>query len=333
MTTDKLRDWMPDFFIVGAMKSGTTSLHHLLDLHPKVFIPEHEIFFFDIDDVEQHPDFFFHEGSGWKFVEFEADLDSLLRWYQSHFDGAGHDQLIGEDSTTYLAARHAPERIARFNPGAKIVAILRDPVARAYSEYWYLVRWSKAFFDFEDTLRHWPGLVVTRSMYQRQVEQYLKWFPREQLHFVLLEELVAHPDVVISELCRFLDLSPEPLRGSLLHSNKGRVARHPRLHLLRNRLVWRHESQFWLRLMSEPLGFEDKQKALLVTRAFNHLHRRTNRLTQTPPPMRPDTRRFLTRYFAVSNSELGALIDKDLDRYWAWDGSDASDVEVVAQAD
>ena len=122
---------LPDLILVGAPKCGTTSLHAMLALHPDVFIPEYEVFFFDVDDVMIHPDFFFHR-SGSSFHDYEGEFEEYLAWYRSLFTSAEPGQIIGEDTTTYLCSHYAPTRIAELLPDVKLIALLRDPVDRAY---------------------------------------------------------------------------------------------------------------------------------------------------------------------------------------------------------
>ncbi len=78
----------PDFIIAGAMKSGTTSLHHILANHPEIFIPDKEISFYDIDDFVQHPDFFFFNHDSWSHPKLEDRLEDYFEWYESFFDNA-----------------------------------------------------------------------------------------------------------------------------------------------------------------------------------------------------------------------------------------------------
>ena len=131
---------LPDFIIAGAMKSGTTSLHQILASDPRIFIPGREIFFFDMDDLSLHSDFWYRDGDGWLTQRYSPSDPGTLAWYAAFFAAARDSQWIGEDSTSYLASAKAPERIATFLPNAKILLLLRDPAARAYSHYWHLVR-------------------------------------------------------------------------------------------------------------------------------------------------------------------------------------------------
>ena len=92
---------VPDFIIIGAMKSGTSTIHSILSEREDVFMPEKEVYFFDVDDIEQHPDFFVRTSAGWTYHDFEKDFDTYYSWYSRFFQAAGDDMFVGEDTTTY----------------------------------------------------------------------------------------------------------------------------------------------------------------------------------------------------------------------------------------
>src|SRR5688572_16204892 len=116
------------------MKSGTTSLHRTLALHPQVYLPPSEVFFFDLDDFDQNPDHLPLGRARRPVVpDFDARRDDYLDWYASLFEPARDDQVVGEDSTTYLASERAPARVRALLPDVRLVFLLRDPVERAYS--------------------------------------------------------------------------------------------------------------------------------------------------------------------------------------------------------
>ena len=162
---------LPHFILVGAPKCGTTSVHAMLSEHPDVYIPEYEIFFFDVDDVITHPDFFVRR-KGMSFHDYECDFEAYLAWYRSLFSGAEPGQLIGEDSTTYLYSPDVPRRIADLLPDVRLVALLRDPVERAYSQYWHNVRAGRHAVSFERTLRTNPAALLPQGFYAEQLQRY-----------------------------------------------------------------------------------------------------------------------------------------------------------------
>ena len=173
----------PDFIIAGAMKSGTSSLQYILNQHKGVFIPSSEIFFYDIDDIVQHPDFFVQTRNGWSLHSYDKEIDTYLAWYKAFFTKAKKGQLIGEKSSTYLASGKAPFRIVEFLPNVKLLFILRDPVARAYSHYWHDVSAGRAIYSFEKTIEYVPGHILRMSFYKEQIERFKNLIPNKNMKF------------------------------------------------------------------------------------------------------------------------------------------------------
>ena len=123
------------FFIVGAPKAGTTSLHHYLKQHPDVYVPERkEMHFFSQPEVLN------------TYYETEEMVKSSDE-YEKHYEDASNEQICGDITPSYLYNNNAANRIYSFSPEAKIIIILRDPVERAISHYLMDVR--KGFVDVE----------------------------------------------------------------------------------------------------------------------------------------------------------------------------------------
>ena len=139
---------IPDFIICGAMKSGTTTLHHILNQHQNVFIPDRELGFFGIDNLVQHPDYSYFDGRIWYTQLIDDDPLHFWSWYSSHFNDALERRVVGGDSTTYLASEVAATRIGLQNKPIKLVVMLRNPTARAYSDYWHRVRLRQGHLEF-----------------------------------------------------------------------------------------------------------------------------------------------------------------------------------------
>src|SRR5580704_12378804 len=115
--SDAARGRLPDFFLVGHQKSGTTAMWEMLRRHPQIFLPrvkEPRYFAFDLRSQIQAPSVLYRE---------------TLEGYQRLFAGARAAQLAGDGSPQYLRSRVAAREIARVQPGARIVAILREPTS------------------------------------------------------------------------------------------------------------------------------------------------------------------------------------------------------------
>jgi hypothetical protein len=298
------------------MRSGTTSLHHILNRHDRIFIPPREVFFFDIDDIEQHPDFFVHTSHAWSFHDYERRFDEYLSWYTSFFKDAREDQIVGEDSTTYMASPKAPSRIARLLPDVKLFFMLRDPVRRTYSHYWYLVHTGRAVYDFERTLQYMPGTLLQRSLYKSHIQRYKECFPDRSMRFIIFEEFVKDVQAATDDACGFLGLrSSVDLRGVHTHKNPARYPRSRRLRIAFNRAFRGLAARRYLhRIPNMPAG-RPRPILEMIERRFTRLNSATR---ASPPPMKQETRRFLERFFATENRGLGELIGTNIREHWPY---------------
>ncbi|MEQ9079372.1 MAG: sulfotransferase [Sandaracinaceae bacterium] len=217
----------PDFLVIGAQKCGTTSLYRHLAAHPDVYMPgAKEVEFFSSDE------------------RFERGLD----WYiETYFGDAGGAAARGEASTHYMMfVPSVADRIRRTLPDVKLIAVLRNPVERAYSHYRMSQmrgQESRSFAEAVEACLARPpdapievhGDYVRLGEYGRILAAYARLFPREQLHIVLTEELADAPERTMAEVYRFLGVD-ETFRPETLGKrfNVGGEARSPQaMELLR----------------------------------------------------------------------------------------------------
>jgi hypothetical protein len=177
---------IPDFLVIGAAKSGSTTLYTYLAQHPKIAMSRiKEPCFFSNDDVWAR---------GWG-------------WYDTLFQGAKEGQLIGEASTTYSRWPHtadAAKRIYEHCPKARIIYILRHPVDRAYSHYGHHMR-AGVTMTFEEALDR-DSIYVDCSRYMMQLERYLRFFAPERVLILLQSDLRDTPQAMLDRLQRFLGI-------------------------------------------------------------------------------------------------------------------------------
>lgn len=300
------------------MKSGTTTLHHLLAAHPSVYIPDPEIHFYCIDDIVQLPDAFTYRNRNWNYPDYDAYFDDYLEWYASFFKEAKPDQLIGEDSTVYLASPRSPERIAALLPDVKLLFILRDPVARMYSHYWHLVRTGRAYRRFEHILQYAPEVLLERSRYRAQLKRFYDVFPSDQIKVLLFEELIRQPKIVMKSVCKYLGTSPIPEEAfSEAHRNRARPPALMTIQLAQN--------FFFRSFASDPYrshlpgnSVPNPGPLSRVFRFANRGLRYVNRSKKSYPAMRPETRNLLESILARENEGLSDLIGKDVSVFWPY---------------
>lgn len=203
------RGRFPDFIIIGAQKAGTKSLYNYLIQHPDVKAARRkEVHYFDLN----------HEKSA--------------SWYQSYFPlvrRAAKHRISGEASPYYIFHPLVPERIAASLPKVKLIALLRNPIDRAYSHYQHSVKFGFEKAPFDEALRRERELLpaetahlrsdpgyrsfahrhysyVSRGLYAEQLERWLRFFTADQLLILKSEELFTEPERTFLRVVRFLEL-------------------------------------------------------------------------------------------------------------------------------
>ena len=205
---------LPDFFLVGAPKAGTTALHAALAEHPRLYL-----------SPVKEPKFFLCDGAPPARQAGPGDAHSAREWiwqrdrYEALFDGAPTGARCGESTPFYLYDRAAHRRIRRLVPDARLVVLLRDPVDRAYSNWMHL--WSDGLEpipDFvaacgaeDDRIRagyapFWHYRAVGR--YGEQLQHLLSVFDPAQVHVLRYRDLVDRPDATLDGICAFLGVEP-----------------------------------------------------------------------------------------------------------------------------
>jgi hypothetical protein len=179
-------DPLPDFVIVGTMKSGTTSLHGWLGRHPKVYLPR-----------AKEPDFFSKERAWRRGFE----------WYASLFAGARVDQIRGEASVSYSfphLSEVAAERLNSLSPSVKVICLVRHPVERARSHYRHEVLRGREDRTFAEAMQDPGSDYLSRSMYWTCLKPYVDRLPRDQILVVRSEDLFSSNCATWFEILAFL---------------------------------------------------------------------------------------------------------------------------------
>jgi len=310
-------DLLPDFIIGGAMKSGTSTIHRILDKHPKVFIPKKEIGFFDMDNILEHSDFNFFAENKWVSQSMEQDPKIMWDWYFEKYKGK-KAFLKGEDSTTYLASKIAAKRISLQKKDIKLIFVLRQPSLRAYSNYHHLLRTGRATHSFEDTLRFNPFTVINRSLYKEQIESFYKFIPKSRIKIIVFEDLISNQEAVIKDLCKFLNLSFDELPADVLniHANKASVPKSIRRQFQKNALLRSLANSKYANDLPFKSLVEIKQRPFIV-KAINKIHAKINpKLAIKPPQIHPETKKFLDAYFYNQLLGLDELLEEEVLSKW-----------------
>ncbi len=222
---------LPTFLIIGAARSGTTALYYYLMQHPEVYLsPIKETNFFALDPSAgfdaRKMGFDLPGDQAWiqQWVDRKHRSGQLLTdltAYRALFDGVTDQPAIGEASPSYLYSPLAPDQISRTVPEAQLIAILRQPIDRAYSQFVKhtdegadaLVDDFIRILDAEQRsvssgrggyLHH-----LREGFYHTQLERYYARFDADQLHVILYDDLCADPIRAVQSLFRALKIDPE----------------------------------------------------------------------------------------------------------------------------
>jgi hypothetical protein len=192
---------LPSLFVIGAMKSGTNYLRKLLGRHPSIFMTEVDepSYFVDPDELKViWPEMWAH--GYWRDE----------RNYLQLFAAAGDATILGEASTNYTKiplVTGVAERLHAFNPDARLIYLLRDPVERAISHYWHMVRYHSECRSIAAAIRHDTQYVAV-SHYAMQLAPFRERFGDDRIMVLTHEALVRDPLATVETLYRWLSLDP-----------------------------------------------------------------------------------------------------------------------------
>jgi hypothetical protein len=298
---------MPNFLLIGAAKSGTSSLYYYLKQHPQIYMPASR------DNKE--PDFFTLEGEsperlGPNGLFVMKNAVTTLAEYQQLFKDVNDEVAIGEASTSYIYSQKAPERIHHHIPSAKLIAILRDPVERAFSHFLFsLSNGREPIPDFEKTLQAEPERIAKgwsfqwhhqqRGFYCQQLKRYYDTFGSSQIRVYLFEDILQRPNQLCQDIFEFLEVDPSFTPQTQKQHNPTNVPKNQALNQLLNRPnPWKTAAKTFLpdRLLKKTAAYLKKQNL-------------------GKPKLTPKLRRQLVQVYRDDILQLQELIDRDLSQW------------------
>ena len=211
---------LPDFIIIGTMKSGTTSLYYDICEHPCVESASYdEIGYFDVN---------YHLGLNW----YRSMFPTIFQKYISKLK---HQKfLTGEDTPFYFWKEDAVNRINKILPNVKLIIILRNPIDRAYSNYTDRINQGKELNSFEEVIEREINLIkkngeknsksnqiidiikepayLAKGIYVNQLELWIKKFPLNQFHILSTEEMANNPNKTLQKVFEFLEIPKENIK-------------------------------------------------------------------------------------------------------------------------
>lgn len=295
---------MPNFLIVGAAKSGTSSLHFYLRQHPEIYMtPDKQTYFFAYEGEE--PEL---PGPGDE-LEVRSHLITHLKDYQAQFAGVTTEKAIGEACSVYLCDRKAAASIKRHIPDAKLIIILRDPAERAFSSFMHLRREAyEQVSDFHDALQlederirnNWRHLwhYRARGYYHQQIQHYLTLFDRSQIRIYLFEDLKNEPQALMKDIFGFLGVDDCFVPDTSGRYNASGIPR----------------SRTLLRLIMRPNTLKTMAKPLIPERIRHAVKTfvTTSPLSLRKQPLPAEARRDLVAGYREDILKLQDLLGRDL---------------------
>lgn len=300
---------LPTFVVLGTAKAGTSSLYRYLVQHPQIYMaPQTEL------------NFFAHEGETARQFRGPGDAEALAHYmvgsieaYRAQFEGVRGERAVGEVSTHDLYDARAPERLKRFAPDAQLIAVLRNPVDRAFSAFKHLLRDGReTTTDFARALALEPQRIeagwellwhyAAMGHYGAQVQRYVELFDREQLRFYRYEEYEANTLAVVQDMYHFVGVEGTFVPDTSVRINvSGAVPRSLRLHGF---LQQRNAAKSGLRMVLPPAARRwAKWQALQWNAA--------------PPLLEAGTREAVAARFAGDVVALQELLGWDLSSWQA----------------
>ena len=286
-----------DFLGIGAAKCGTSWLTNVLREHPQVFVPNSkELHYFNKEFIENE-----------KITNL--NYSKPLKWYASFFKSSKKGQLNGEFSPSYLWSKNAAKDIYNFNPKIKIIAILRNPIGRSFSQYlFYKQKGMIGEISFEEAIKIRKE-ILSRSLYYEDVKTYLNIFPKKNVKVVLFDDLVNDNIKFLYDIEDFLDIKkyiPDNINEKFNVTGIPRFRKfnvfitNSRLFLRKYNLVYLIDF-FRLVGIAKIVGLRNKK---LLTKKYN-----------VKPKMNKKTKIYLKNYFKEDIKKLESLLNRNLSHW------------------
>jgi len=318
---------LPDFIIIGAAKSGTTTLFKYLSNNPVFFVT-----------TPKEPEFFARD----------EIYNNGIEWYSNLFSGAKDSQISCEASTLYslypLFDKTA-ERMHAAVPGAKLVYVMRNPVKRAYSYYIQLIKnyqnssgkdnYTKTFeeflFDnsdevgkknsahlasFDNHLPYGPDLLLSGGLYVNQINEYLKYYDRKSLYLMVFEDFILDPVKELNKLYDFLEIDINNKDSEFTEARENISKEHFHEKATQS-LIRKFQSIPLVGKIAKLLPGSMKEETKKILSWFTSFSGAG--VKAAPNKMKDETNRYLIKYYRKPTEQLSELMGRDMVSFWSLD--------------
>ncbi len=259
------------FLIVGCQRCGTTWTAAALRSHPEVYLPTKKQSYF-----------------------FDRNYDKGIDWYLQNFSEVEPNQIaVGEVATGYCLPEAIP-RMAKHFPEIKLLMVMRNPIDRAYSNY-QTRRIEEGWSSFEDAIESSPD-ILKRGEYIDQIEELLKYYSREQILFMLYDDLHEDDSEYLKTILNFIGVD-DTVESKLIGQRKN-AAIFPKL-----------------RKVLRQLGLNPLVHVIRKSRVGDWLRRSRKNKGSAYQPMNPETKEKLIQHYKPLNERLSVLLQRDLSHW------------------
>jgi len=284
-----------DFFIVGAPKAGTTSLYHYLNEHPEISMSS-----------QKEPDYFSNADIQNEGMYYGKNRIDTIKKYHSLFDDNSESKLKGEASVSYLFYKNVPQNIKTYNPEAKIIIMLRDPIDRAFSHYLMDYRLGLVSDSFEDIIdqksvhknaKLFYQQYIELSEYANQVKRYLNVFDGKEILFIEYEDLKMDVLGIVKKTYLFLGVNQGYEPDVNKKHNTYTMPKNSIIRFMYSFVILRNFLSFFF-----PKNLVDRVRAALFK-------------NNKKPVLLYETRNRLRKLFTNDVNALGEMLHKDFSRW------------------
>jgi len=284
-----------DFFIVGAPKAGTTSLYHYLNEHPEISMSS-----------QKEPDYFSDADIQNEGMYYGKNRIDTIKKYHSLFDDNSESKLKGEGSVSYLFYKNVPQKIKTYNPEAKIIIMLRDPIDRAFSHYLMDYRLGLVSDSFEDIIdqksvhkdaKLFYQQYIELSEYANQVKRYLDVFNEQDILFIEYEDLKMDVLGIVKKTYLFLGVNKVYEPDVNKKHNTYTMPKNSVIRFIYSFVILRNILSFFF-----PKNLVNRIRAALFK-------------NDKKPVLLDETRNRLKRFFTKDINALGEMLNKDFSRW------------------
>ncbi len=277
---------LPNFIIIGAGKCGTTSMHGYLNQHPQIYLcPQKETYFFVPEPTRS-------KLKPWGAI---TDIDN----YSNLFKEASVDCIVGEISTTYYQYYESAKLIHQTLPQSKIIAILRNPANRAFSDYQMHYRKGNEKQDFHALLSP-DNRFVKPGFYHSELIPFFELFDRQKIKIFLFEDLIDNSQKMMADLFDFIEVDSNFVPDISKKSRVGGMPRNQKLNLLLTKHNPLRASAASILKLFMPLELRQKIRSNLIKKNIEKA-----KLT-------PESKKVLVEIYREDILNLQNLIDRDL---------------------